>query len=441
MKHLLRAAAALCRAFAACPRPAIWMRPAACFALLFCLLPAAAPAHAEGFALYEYSARGVALGGSLMARKPDSSAVAYNPALLTRLPGVRAMAGTSLIMPGGRIDWKENGREGSSGLRDAIWPIPHAYYTHQINDDWFFGIGEFTRYGLGFEYPHDWPGRFNIYEISMSSASLNPNIAWRATDKLSIAAGIEIIYVYLDLKKCSRIDAPGGSFEVDSKITGADGWGVGGNLALHYQFNDQWAAGLQYRSQARVHAFGNVDFTYKGAPYGQAAFDSNFHNGHANAPVVLPDSISGGVSWTPIPELSIEVGAIWTHWATFDNLNIRMPDPLPTSLSDKNWHNTWRLNIGVEYEATDWLTLRAGYVWDESPMSEAYEDYLVPTDDRSIYSLGLGIHWDAWTVDLAYALIDPSDRNYDADNTIHTVKSRTGTSWTNIVSMSVGYKF
>ncbi|MDR3176187.1 MAG: outer membrane protein transport protein [Desulfovibrio sp.] len=424
------------------------MRPAALIALLLCLLPATTPAHAEGFALYEYSARGVALGGSLMARKPDPSAVAYNPALLTRLPGVRAMAGMSLIMPGGRMDWREeNGREGSSGLRDAIWPVPHVYYTHQINDDWFFGIGEFTRYGLGFEYPHDWPGRFNIYEISMLSASLNPNIAWRATDKLSVAAGIEIVYIYLDLKKRSRVDVPlsygGGSFEVDSKITGADGWGVGGNLALHYQFNDQWAVGLQYRSQARVHAFGNVDFSYKGgnAPNGQAVYDGNFHNGHANAPVVLPDSISGGVSWTPIPDLSVEVGAIWTHWATFDNLNIRLPHPLSTSLSDKNWHNTWRLNVGVEYEATDWLTLRAGYVRDESPMNEAYEDYLVPTDDRNIYSLGLGFHRDAWTVDLAYAFIDPSDRNYENDGGTHTIKSRTGMSRTNIVTLSVGYKF
>ncbi|MDR2800932.1 MAG: outer membrane protein transport protein [Desulfovibrio sp.] len=441
MEHVPRTATALCRAPQTCPRPAARRRRAAFIALLFCLLPAAA--HAEGFALYEYSARGVALGGSLMARKPDPSAVAYNPALLTRLPGVRAMAGTSLIMPGGRMDWRENGREGSSGLRDAIWPVPHVYYTHQINDDWFFGIGEFTRYGLGFEYPHDWPGRFNIYEISMLSASLNPNIAWRATDKLSIAVGIEIVYIYLDLKKRNMAPSRAGSFEVDSKITAADGWGVGGNLALHYQFNDQWAAGLQYRSQARVHAFGNVDFSYRGDDNQgrQEAFKSMFHNGHANAPVVLPDSISGGVSWTPIPELSVEVGAIWTHWATFDNLNIRLPDPLPTALSDKNWHNAWRLNIGVEYEATDWLTLRAGYVWDESPMTEAYEDYLVPTDDRNIYSLGLGFHWDAWSVDLAYAFIDPSDRNYDPNNVTHTVKSRSGTNWTNVVSLSVGYKF
>ncbi|MDR0827595.1 MAG: outer membrane protein transport protein [Desulfovibrio sp.] len=408
--------------------------------VIACLLFQAAPVQAEGFGLYEYSARGVALGGAVMARKPDASAVAFNPALLTRLPGVQAMAGISLVMPSGRMDWMDSsGREGSSGLRESVWPIPHAYYTHQINDDWFFGIGEFTRFGLGFEYPHEWAGRFNIYGISLLSASINPNIAWKATDKLSLAAGIEIVYVTLDLKKRVHM----GPAEVDSKITDADGWGIGGNLALHYQFNENWAIGLQYRSQARVHAFGNARFAYKGPsnPTLEEMYNSNFHNGTAHAPVVLPDSISGGLAWTPTPDFSIEVGAIWTHWATFDNLNIRMPSPLPTSYNDKNWHNTWRFNIGVEYEATDWLTLRAGYVWDQSPMTEAYEDYLVPTDDRSIYSVGLGFHWDAWTLDLAYAMIDPTDRNYNPDTAHGVVHSRTGASRTNIVSMSLGYKF
>ncbi|MDL2291050.1 outer membrane protein transport protein, partial [Desulfovibrio sp. OttesenSCG-928-F20] len=170
-------------------------------AVFCCFLAFAGNAFAEGFALYEYSARGVALGGSMMARKPDPSAVAYNPALITQLKGTHVMAGVTAIYPKGKMRWTDpdTGEQGRTLLKNSIWYIPHGYFTHQINDDWFFGIGEFTRYGLGFEYPHDWPGRFNIYEVSLVSASLNPNIAWRATDKLSLAAGVEIVYVNLDL--------------------------------------------------------------------------------------------------------------------------------------------------------------------------------------------------------------------------------------------------
>ncbi len=44
-----------------------------------------------GFALYEGSARGNALGGTLVARADDASALFYNPAGITQLPGLQVM--------------------------------------------------------------------------------------------------------------------------------------------------------------------------------------------------------------------------------------------------------------------------------------------------------------------------------------------------------------
>lgn len=424
-------------------------------AVFVCFLATAGSAFAEGFALYEYGARGVALGGAVMGRKPDPSAVAYNPASLTRLPGIHVMGGVSFINPRGEMKWK-NGTAGyeTTELRDSLWAIPHFYYTHQINDDWYFGIGEFTRFGLGFEYPHDWPGRFNIYEVSLLSGSLNPVIAWKATDKLSLAAGVEFVYVNLDLKKRIKVPtdsiAPGTSFEVDSNIQNARDLGVGFNVAGHYKFSDQWAAGLQYRSKVRVHAFGEAEFTYLGwngsaamdSTVQQLAYEPNFQDSDANSTVILPDSIAGGITWSPIPELSIEVGAVWTRWSSFRSLNIHFDKSPYESQNPKHWKDVWRLNFGVEYDVNDWFTLRAGYVYDQSPMTEKYEDYLVPTDDRHIYSVGAGFKWDSWTLDVAYAYIDAIGRSYNADpNGTKRLTSKASASSTNILSLSLSYEF
>lgn len=418
------------------------------------LLAMTGPAFAEGFALYEYSARGVALGGSMAARKPDASAVAYNPALLTRLPGKHAMLGVTAVIPNGKMDWiDQNGRKGTTELRDSVWSIPHAYYTQQVNDAWWLGIGEFTRYGLGFEYPHNWPGRFNIYEVSLLSGSLNPVVAWRATDKLSLAAGLEVVYVTLDLKRRTQVPLepliPGGSFEVDASIKDADSFGYGFNLAAHYQINDAWAVGVQYRSQVKVKAYGDIEFSYMGSsgvpgPFEgavQQGYAGQFQDGSVHSTVILPDSISGGVSWTPLPELSLEAGLVWTRWSTFSSLNIHMPNGLPTSHSTKNWKDVWRFNFGVEYDILDWLTLRAGYTYDESPMREAYEDYLVPTGDRHLYSAGVGFHWGDWNLDLAYCYIDPATRSYTRNDTLGTVRSKTRDTSTQLFSLSIGYEF
>ena len=424
-------------------------------AVLLCCMAAAGPAFAEGFALYEYSARGIALGGAVMARKADPSAVAYNPALLTKLPGIHIQAGVSAITPNGKMKTTDaSGMEETTDLRVSTWVVPNLYYTQQLSESVFVGVGEFSRFGLGFEYPHDWPGKENVYEVGLTSASLNPNIAWAATDKLSLAAGVEVLYVNLDLKKRKDIsvDHPAfghlGTLEVDSNIQNAQDIGVGFNLAGHYQFNDQWAAGLMYRSQVEVKAKGDVQYSnmgYTGNPLGRnaanAAYDRTFEDGDAHATVVLPDSISGGIAWTPIPELSIEAGAIWTRWSSFRSLRIYLPDPINVSESHKQWDDSWRFNVGVEYEPLDWLVLRAGYVYDQSPMTERYEDYLVPTDGRNIYSLGVGFKWDAWTADVAYGYIDAKGRSYSARPEDGVLESKAQHTATSIVSFSIGYEF
>ena len=441
-----------------------WLR----LSLVFCLLTSAGFAHAEGFALYEYSARGIALSGAMMARKPDASAVAYNPALLTRLPGTHAMAGVTTIYPQGKMAWKDPDLDDTK-LKHGLWHIPHGYFTHQISDDWFFGVGEFTRFGLGFEYPHDWPGRFNIYEVNLTSFSINPNIAWKATEKLSLAAGVEIVYVNLDLRKRTYGDmsrlalGQKAGFEVDANIQDADAWGVGGNFAMHYQFNEQWAFGAQYRSPVRVHAYGDMQYKNMGysgpdtvinpgtmtpAPGGAVAnglYKSMFNDGEANATVILPDSVAFGLAWMPTPEFSIEIGAIWTHWSNFRSLNIYLPDsnnPLTNkSFTKKDWRDTWRLNAGVEWQALDWLTLRAGYAYDEAPMTSKYADYLVPTANRNIYSAGIGIQYESWTVDFAYAYIHPKRRNYNPAPDRGVYESRPKDSFTQLFSVSIGYEF
>lgn len=403
---------------------------------------------ADGFALYEYSARGVALSGAVMARKPDPSAVAYNPALLTRLPGVHVAAGSSFINPRGRMEWDDSLYE-TTRLKHSVWPIPHAYYTHQINDDWTFGVGEFTRYGLGFEYPSHWPGRFSIYDVALLSASINPVIAWRATDKLSLAAGVEIVYVTLDLKKRAKFNQglPSGAtpMEVDADIKDANAFGIGGNVAMHYQFNDQWAVGAHYRSQVRVHAHGDIRYKLIDSgsygPSGPTTFDQVFKNGGADSTVILPDSVAAGISWTPTPEFSLEVGAIWTRWSTFRSLNISVPSPVDKTYSPKHWRDSWRFNAGAEWDALDWLTLRVGYAYDQSPIRAPYDDYLVPTGNRHIYSGGLGFNWDAWTLDLAYSIIVPICRSYRDNPETGTLKSKTHASYTQIVAFTLAYEF
>ena len=108
---------------------------------------AVSTASAEGFAISTLSARGGAFGGGaasgMVARADDASAVAYNPAGLTQVPGTQFMAGLAAVALNLDLDtdagWCSNSHQ--------VWPIPHAYVSHQLNDEFWIGVGMFTRWG------------------------------------------------------------------------------------------------------------------------------------------------------------------------------------------------------------------------------------------------------------------------------------------------------
>lgn len=82
------------------------MKRIASLLLAACLLAApqlTGKAQAEGFALSDFGARGTALAGGMVARADDPSAVAWNPAGITQLPGTQIMVGMTAIQPSGTV--------------------------------------------------------------------------------------------------------------------------------------------------------------------------------------------------------------------------------------------------------------------------------------------------------------------------------------------------
>ncbi|MBZ2171454.1 OmpP1/FadL family transporter [Nitratidesulfovibrio sp. SRB-5] len=415
----------------------------------------AGTAQAEGFALYEWGARGNALGGTMVARKPDASAVAYNPALMTQLEGTQVMAGVSAIIPSAKVDVKYNGQTYTGEGADNVWTPPHGYLTTQLKDNLWLGMGIYTRFGLGTEYDDsNWAGRYNIYNAEIQTISYNPNIAFKLTDKLSAAVGVEFMTLKLLMDKKSDPAAanpvvgnnPGDtSRDIDSNLE-ADSYGWGLTAGLHYQFNDQWAAGVSYKSQIEQEAEGENNFTLSAGAQSIPAAVLGYQDCDVRGSVILPDMLAFGVSYTPIPELSIEVGALLTRWSLYDNLAIYHEPPFANGAGklvnqEKDWKDAWRYSIGVEYAATPWMDLRAGFTYDESPAPGNRIDYLIPTDDRQLYSTGVGFHWDSYTVDLSYTYIVASDAHYDVRRADGVYEGNSYDGRTHVLGLSLGYKF
>ena len=211
--------------------------------LLALLLFQTAPVHSAGFGIYEWSARGNALGGTLIGRADDPSAVAFNPAGITQLDGTRVMAGFTAIAPQTEVVTDTE----TTKTKSNIWLPPHAYLTYQLNDRYWLGVGIYSRFGLGTEYPDDWDGKYNVTFAGIKSVSLNPNLAIKLTDDLSFAFGLEAMWFEFTQEKMKNLSALGCP-DMPAKLVG-DSIGYGFNHALQYTPEEWLAVGLVYKSQ------------------------------------------------------------------------------------------------------------------------------------------------------------------------------------------------
>jgi long-chain fatty acid transport protein len=418
-----------------------------CLTLSVCLAPASR-LQAEGFAIFDQGARGTAMSGAVLAGKPSGESLSGNPALLALIEEDSVSAGFTIIATSGAIDWNDGGVSGRTESKKSQYFIPHAYFNHRLNDSLVLGVGQFSRFGLGNTYWDEWPGRFNVYDVYLLTSSLNVALAYKATEKLSVAAGIELMYAALSMKNRTLMPVPAvGIGDVDASIEKAKDIAFGFNLSGHYRFTPEWAAGLVYRAPVRLKASGPMRFRYIG-PDDQnllAAFQQTFHDGDVSGTITLPESIALGIAYTPSERLTVETSFMWTRWSRYRSLDMRLPGGLGELVSPKNWRDTWRLAVGAEYTVFEGLDLRAGYSYIQSPMTARDADYTVPTADRHTFTLGAGYRTGSIGVDLAYSYVDCLDRTFRssplADGGNGTVDSKSSGFNAHELSATVSYYF
>lgn len=346
--------------------------------LLFALILVPNAAFADGFAIYEWSAGGVAMGEAYMFAEDDPSLLGYNPAGITRLQGRWIGGGISYINPRGRVDFHGAMAGGETWSNtEAPGYVPNLFYVNQQNDKLWWGIGIFTRFGNSTEYEPTWPGRYNSYLAKVTGVTIQPTIAYKVTDKLSVAAAADINYIKLDLKrkipysKLFHVTGP----DVDFELTG-DNIAWGWLLGINYDFTENTSFAAVYRSKITQDMDADANFSVP------------LLNTGAHGSVTLPDSLTFGIGHKFNDKTRVELGATYTKWSTYDKLEITFDKNLPKSTDVKDWKDVWRYQIGVEHKLNDTWSIMGGYAYDNSPMPDETMDFQVPTGDRQTLSIG-----------------------------------------------------
>ena len=351
-------------------------------------------AGAEGFAINEWSAEGVAMGGARMFAENDAANIAYNPASITKVRGEAFKQSAVYISPHGKYTaYDATGKPIDEGKNvvHAGW-APGNYYVKQLNDKDWIGVGLFSRFGMISEFERDSAVASNAFFSRLNGASLTPTYARKFDNKWSAAVGAEVNYVGLELQKNSQIPFMGDA----ATQTKGESWALGWNAAANYAFDSKNEIGLVYRSKV-THSM-------------EADFKAYMVNGmsikrDAYGKVTLPDSWAIGYNHKFDDRTRVELNGTYTKWSTYDALNIDI-EGLGTIASPKNWSNGWRYAFGVEHKLSDKYTIMGGYAYDESVIPFDGADFIVPTGARRTYSLGFQYHDKKQTLAMTLGFID-----------------------------------
>jgi len=429
-------------------------------ALAFVVI-AARDAQAAGFALYETSAKGNAMGGAVVGRTDDASSVQANPANMTDKGGVQTMAGVTAINPTGTV----NTPEGNGRLSNQWFLPPHAYATWNVLDDLWLGAGLYSEFGMGTSYSADWAGRYNSIETKLDTFTVSPTIAYKFFDKLSVGAGFRAVYADFfndkHIRTPNRSLAPLPGYLSDhwgptmgrTSVSG-DGWGFGWLAGVKYEVLDNLDIGLVYRSRVRLDIEGEGWYaplaskpTGPYAPYIPTAPHS--HSTDGDATVTLPSSATAGVNYRLLENaLNLGVAVTWTEWSTYDALNVNFAKPLIPGVSESNksystkdWDDVLRFGFGASYCLTENLTAMLGYVYDMCPINSSHTDFMMPAGDRHIFGVGLGYQISSWFANVGYNYLTMTEKTRTVDNGGKPLRATFYNMDANIFAISVGKNF
>ena len=440
-------------------------------------------AWASGFSLYEPSVISHAMGGALVGKAMDASANFNNPATLTDLTNAQITVGFVTEHPRCQVRGDMNGRHwGDECLDPGLFWLPHFQLALPLPAGFTFGFAGDAEYGLGTLYSDKWPLAWNSTETTVQGYVLNPNLAYRITDKWSVGVGLR--WLFFDFEQYSRPSANGlGTLE--TRLKGNNRWqSVGFQIGTKYDFTDDFSVGLVYKSPIKVTVKGKIETSVEGyddrmignyasalvqeqlggmgflpgMPGYSTAFakaqgtaigsirqgirdSARLHNGAAEAELSLPQSVSLGCNWDVTKTWHLGAAISWTEWSVIDTLNFRLAGG--DKDVDLDWHDTWRLSVGSCWEfARDWKWM-ISYTFDQDSTSTDQTSTMLPPAHRHIAATGFA--WEVgWGVELAlsYSCIFMDGLGMDTHDTFgNSYHLETCRGFCHAAGFSVTYRF
>lgn len=389
----------------------------------------AGTAGASGFQLLEQNASGLgnAYAGSAAVAE-NASTVYFNPAGMTQLEGRNFSAGVAAIDTSYKFrnNTSSTGTlTGDGGDAGGLGIVPNGYFSMALTKDLYFGVGVGAPFGLKTEYDNPWRGAAQSIMFDVKTINVNPSIAYRVNDTVSVGFGLnwqKLDAEYKRLVGTFNTVGVGCTTCITARMKlNDDAWGW--NLGALFNVSPTTKVGVSYRSQVKYKATGDVSLSSDGTPTAAATLanlNAQGASSNVSADIDLPDTFILSATqklddqWEMLGDIS------WTGWSSIPYIDIMRTSGFANGQLaqklDTKFRDTWRIALGANYKLRSDLKLKFGIAYDQTPVTgEDSRLVSLPDNDRVWFSFGaqwLPVKGSTLDAGISYLYIkDPSIHN------------------------------
>lgn len=369
-------------------------------------------AFAGGYRVAMQGNKQLAMGHTGVAVVGGAETMFFNPAASVYLEDrFNFSAGASVLVADTKFQNKTYGWENKT--RNTGTPF-YAYGSYKATDWLTVGLAVYSPYGSAVDWDQDWQGSHLVNNIDLKAIYFQPTIAVKVSKHFSFGGGPVFVNGGVTFNRNvsrSMTDEQGNRTDVTVEAKGVTAWGWTAGYMVNV--DDHLRFGLNYRSKVIMKANDGKAHFHDVPAFGQ----SLFKDGKIKAQMPLPAELTVGASYEWDKWL-FAFDYNRTFWKLYGSLVIDFVDnpAVGKSVNARNYKDSSTYRLGVQYKATEQLSLRAGWYFDETPVQEGYFAPETPRNDSKAYTGGLTYKFkNGIGVDLVFSYLHFSDTNSSYD--------------------------
>jgi len=352
---------------------------AASLVALLAVLLAPAAARATGFHLSKF-------GGDLgYPTSPDAIAIFWNPAAMTQGKGTSILLENTLLFR--RIAYDRTDPEvddpsnvGPARLSNVIL-LPFVGAKSDFGLDLLhFGVAACPPFGMTTSWdPPDGPQRWHSVNGTLRAWYVTGAVAAKLPGNVSLGFSVSWVRTTIETLRATALVVSFDPATQAPTVGYTDDPAREGRALLDFQddgaaysFGIFWTPipevrlGLSYASRVEVSATG---------PVRQADAAGRVTEQRGRMVNTFPDAVHAGVEWDATERLTLRLGVSWVNWSLFDGQAVTVHDALGPGQDvrfalPRDYRDAFLVRGGAKYRFLDWLTVYLGAGWDQSPVPD-----------------------------------------------------------------------